>query len=457
MTSQLNRKRVYEEIAATQDDFFAARRDQYLPWIRLLQAATSPEDYMQLQLEIRDHFAGIQVEMADRLKILVADRNELRRLAPQKPQPTDAVAELRRRIEIREQLAVRNNVLLHVLRCVADGMLWRATSYDRALFAVLGTGTRVGRFPAEEGAVAERERAQALWDQGVLPFFNDLTNCLREGDLTVLHSRWPDTDVAVEEVKRDGRQRPNSPQAKRLDAKLALLAHGVNPAADRDTIGTLLRLTVRHQHYLDRLGLLLAQARKDGYAYARPHPALVVSAIDLRWAVEHQHLAGDWMVRAAETVGWTPHDEQHFYNSALLTRMRERRRPSSGYHAPVAIFPLCAEDIIDLLMGFMDYTVVLRVEELLPVFAARRIDVEFASGKDANTTFLRARRNGATITVPAQLREQMLRELMSVDTLVAIVDTLLTRIQRGAPPRPRELVVCDERSSWPSPPIYLAA
>jgi hypothetical protein len=457
MASQLNHKRVYEEIAATQDDFFAARRDQYVPWVRLLQAAASPEDYTRLQLEIRDHFAGIQDGTADRRKILVADRNELKRLAPQKPQPTDAVAELRRRIDIREQLAVRNNVLLHVLRCVADGMVWRATSYDRALFAVLGDGTRVGRLPAEEGAVAERERAQALWDQGVLPFFNDLTNCLREGDLTVLHSRWPDADVAVEEVKRDGRQRPNSPQAKRLDAKLALLAHSVSPLGDLDKISTLSRLTVRHQHYLDRLALLLAQARKDGYAYAQPHPALVVSAIDLRWAVEHQDLAGDWMVRAAESLGWTPHDERHFYNSALVTRMRERRRPSSGYHAPVAIFPLCAEDIIDLLMGFMDYTVVLRVEELLPMFAARRIDVEFASGKDANTTFLRARRDGATVTVPAQLREQVLRELMSIDTLIAIVDTLLTRIQRGAPSSSGQLVFCDERSSWPSAPVYLAA
>ena len=161
-------------------------------------------------------------------------------------------------------------------------------------------------------------------------------------------------------------------------------------------------------------------------------------------------------MRAAESIGWTPQDDRHFYNSALLTRLRDRQR-SSSYFAPLAIFPLCAEDIIALLMGEMDFVVALRVDALVPAFTAKSITVEFATGRDAEKAFLRASRRGATVMLPSHIREQMLRELMTVDTLVALVDSLLTRIQLSVPARAKQLAFCDERSSWPSAPIYLAA
>ena len=87
----------------------------------------------------------------------------------------------------------------------------------------MATGSASDAFRAEEGAIHERSRAQQLWDEGALPFFNDLTNCLREGDLTVLQGELPAVEIAVWEVKADGRPRPRSRQARRLDEKLAAL------------------------------------------------------------------------------------------------------------------------------------------------------------------------------------------------------------------------------------------
>lgn len=121
------------------------------------------------------------------------------------------------------------------------------------------------------------------------------------------------------------------------------------------------------------------------------------------------------------------------------------------------MFPFCAEDVIDLLMGFFDLVVVLRVERLKPDFAARGIEVEFAFGRDAERTFLRATRGTATVTVPAPMREQLLRELTRIETIVAVVDALLNDIEAGAPIGRSRSVVCDERRSWPEPPRYLAA
>lgn len=143
---------------------------------------------MRLQLELRDRFAARQDAMKVRRHDLIVDKAERARLAPLKPQPRAQMQELRRRIVIRERLHLRDTVLQHISRCLADAMVWRATGYDRALFTVLGDGERVGRFPDEAGAKTERDRAQKIWNQRALPFFNDLPNCLRQGDLTVLHS-----------------------------------------------------------------------------------------------------------------------------------------------------------------------------------------------------------------------------------------------------------------------------
>jgi hypothetical protein len=456
MASHLNRKRVYGEIGATQDEFFAERGREFLPLLRRIQRAEAHADYMAAEVELFERFAGSQDGVTEARKNLKADKAELSRLAPLKPQPLRQVRELQEQIAVREQKDIRNEVISHVLRCLADALIWRATGYERAVFAVLGDGIRVGRLSNEEGFTAERARAQEWLDQGMLVFFNDLTNCMRTGDLTIMDRPGVGANITIEEVKRSGPAPSDSRQAKRYERKLKLLQTGFDPHAGENEPQALVRVPVHYRHHLDVLARLMAEARKDGYAQSQPQQALVVSAVDLKWAFEHKDAIGDYAVRAAESIGWTPRDARHFYNSALVTRIRDRRR-SFSYFAPLAIFPLCAEDIIALLMGKMDFVVALRVDALVPAFDAKGIAVEFATGSDAAKDFLRASRGSATVMLPSHVREQMLRELMTVDTLVAMVDFLLTRLQRDAPLSSRRLVFCDEPSSWPSAPVYLAA
>lgn len=90
----------------------------------------------------------------------------------------------------------------------------------------------------------------------------------------------------------------------------------------------------------------------------------------------------------------------------------------------------------------------LRAAALGSAFAARGIEVQIEQGTQAERVFLRARRHGDDLIVPAHLREQMLRELMSVQSFVAIVDEMLTAIHRGAPAEAQRIVVCDEREAW---------
>ena len=97
----------------------------------------------------------------------------------------------------------------------------------------------------------------------------------------------------------------------------------------------------------------------------------------------------------------------------MARRIRERRRAGSATLVPVAAFPLCAEDIVDILMGNMDYTVTLSWTPQSDV-QRQRHRVSFAAGRDAERVFLRARRGPDDIAMPAAVREQMLHELISV-------------------------------------------
>jgi hypothetical protein len=422
MASNLDSKSVFAEIAAMDDAYCDGRRDEFVPLINEMQRASTPRDFMVAQLKLRDTFAGRQAGLDEIRARRTADKAELRRLAPRKPQPRTHVRELSARVAIRSRILLRDDVIQHMTRCLADALVWRAARYDRALFAVAGDGERVGRFPGEDGAKAERDQAQEIWDSGALPFFNDLTNCLRVGDLTVLYE---DGGVPqLREIKRSGRHLAGTRQAERLDRATKLLSDGCAVGADGEVLG-IRRLPITFRHDLEALAVILAQARKVGYAEVQPHAALVVSAVDLTWAADHQEQAGDWTRRAAVARGWAIDDGQHFSESVLVRRLRERRRAGSSYNAPLGIFPICADDIADLLMGRFDFAAVLSVEALRPAFAARRINVEFAKGSEASQTFLRARRDGGEVILPANMRAQMLRELMTVETLVRIVDFLL--------------------------------
>lgn len=54
------------------------------------------------------------------------------------------------------------------------------------------------------------------------------------------------------------------------------------------------------------------------------------------------------------------------------------------------------------------------------------------------------------------LREQLLHELTTRDTLVSVVDELLNALRSGAPDVDR-IVVCDESAAWADASVDIAA
>ena len=114
----------------------------------------------------------------------------------------------------------------HTLRQIGDGIAWRALRYDRRAFTILGEGERVGRLAHGVGRDAELAELGRLWEEeSVFAIHNDLTNCLRRGDLTALRERDAGLDVTLIEVKAGARPE-ETPQLQRLERATELLRQG---------------------------------------------------------------------------------------------------------------------------------------------------------------------------------------------------------------------------------------
>src|ERR1700761_7424978 len=102
MAPRIDQARVFTEIEATQDDYSRERRDEFVPWVRGLQAASTPLEFMRLQLELRDRFAGRQAGIGDVKERLAADKSELKDLVGTDPRPDTTLVDLQERIARRE-------------------------------------------------------------------------------------------------------------------------------------------------------------------------------------------------------------------------------------------------------------------------------------------------------------------------------------------------------------------
>ncbi|HZS61070.1 MAG TPA: hypothetical protein VFA43_17475 [Gemmatimonadaceae bacterium] len=413
-----------------------------------LQRAAATEEWVSLHRDLLIEF-GARQDAADQAlpQMRQQMRREIRELARRTPKPLDEIRARQAVLERvgRQELVARASQ--HTLRQVGDGIAWRALHYDRRAFTVLGEEERVGRLARGVGREAELAELARLWEEeGVFAIHNDLTNCLRHGDLTALRQRDGEIDVTLIEVKA-GPRPGDTPQLQRLARATELLREGrhVNETgAVRITV-----VPAAYETYLDFLTGLIGEARDTGYAWARPHECLLVGAADYRvWGYE----SGEYNARSdseRRRIAWGAEEPETLAWTASMRRMRDRGWSFSSL-APYTIFPLPAEDVADLVMGFVDLAYGLHLPRLERALGRDGITAHVRRAGAGEAVFLEAARRDVRVIVPAHLREQMMVELMSPDALFALVDHVLTLNEE----RPEEaqdgrvVVFADEASVW---------
>jgi len=137
-----------------------------------------------------------------------------------------------------------------------------------------------------------------------------------------------------------------------------------------------------------------------------------------------------------------------FAYSLTGRRIRERH-DNDPWLVPMSLLPLLAEDVADALMGYLEVFSFIDIPRLHSALAAANIEARFASGPLSAEVFLQATVGGRAIVVPATLREQVLAELMHVDSLVALIRHLADVPEERV--RPGEAVMitfADEGAPW---------
>jgi hypothetical protein len=108
------------------------------------------------------------------------------------------------------------------LRAVGDALAWRALAYDRRTIIALSSNNSPGPIAGKSGLPRELGTAVELLNRGSLGLVNDLTNCLRIGDITEVK---PDGSKLLHEVKSNPKAR-TGPQRRRMNAAVEAIMDG---------------------------------------------------------------------------------------------------------------------------------------------------------------------------------------------------------------------------------------
>jgi hypothetical protein len=338
----------------------------------------------------------------------------------------------------------------HLIRAVGDGLAWRALRYDRRAFTVLGEGERIGRLASAIGRDAELTALANLWEQeDQFAIHNDMTNCLRHGDLTAIREADGQMEVTIYEVKAGSSH--DERQIQRLERATELLRTHLDATGGRD--GGTLRVTAvpaPYETYLSALPGLVERAKAVGFDWILPHPCLLVGAVDYR--VWGRGDVDDFTERLGKTraqVGWPGEEPEILDWMSSLRRMRDRRH-SFGSLAPFAIFPLPPEDVADVICGPIELLFSLHLPRLEEALSRDGVSVRVARPPESSTLFLEASRGGRGVTVPPHLREQMMTELVTPDCVFGVIDEIL-KLNEANPSEAydsRIVVFADERQVW---------
>jgi hypothetical protein len=340
--------------------------------------------------------------------------------------------------------------LRHAIRTIADGVAWKALRYDRLAIAVLGQGRRVGKLATGRGLDKELNRIEVYWQHGILALHNDLTNVLRHGDLTIV--RWPaDNELQADVIEvKAGRANPQSAQMRRIADVLAFLQTGSHPTLAQGQPLRALRMPDRYRTHQASLAAVIQRARRHAFAWEAPAACLAIMAVDFDRTRGHEiaKIVEPRHAKMEKHLGWwKPGLAQPFVWSSALQRMTDRHSSVPSI-APVTIFRMPAKDVVDVLLGYVDYVVYLNDRVLEQIFARHGIQVRIARPPESEKTFLLAERGARWVGVPGATRVQMMLELMTSASLVKLVEANLDAAARSTVNENWIVVFADEAAVW---------
>lgn len=403
-------------------------------YVKKLQRVSKPSEYFELHVTLLTRLREQQAALRslERLK----KGTSLGIAALKDGQNFQAIRRSQAALDRFEQQRRSIVALRAVFLQINDGLAWRALDFDRAALCRLGEAQQVTWLTDKIGFEAEVAALREYWDRGFIGLHNDGTTCLRVGDITGITP----TERVIHEIKRSGP--PGSAQLRRIEDATSFLNNG-EEVDSRGRRRQLLQVPTAYETHLDVLGELIREAQRTGYAVDSVGDVFSVAAI------HHRHQGAPPPVDLVEQLAVGMKRSLSF--STLDRRLRDRRG-KTGVAAPFAIYPFPAEDVADLLLGYLDFVTVVDVDAFETSLGTGRYTVSVDPARPIQHRFLTATQRSigpeVSIELPAFRGEQILGEMMTMRSLKGLLDASFDCLARQKPGVVDHIPRQDERAAW---------
>jgi hypothetical protein len=258
------------------------------------------------------------------------------------------------------------------LRCVGDGLAWKALAYERPLIVALGTNRSNPSLSSKKGFACELRVLKDTWEnEGHFAMLHDVTNCLTVGDLTIcsqMHAPWvdrakhtcnPERWVVAEVKNRNGKCMTvrRGKQLDRMQMVVDAVVNGTALVGDDGVPRQLFRSTRQLKTHLRRVAAILEEASNSGHSTRRIQRNWVLSGRAPAQALKSGLSQKDLKTtddRALIEAGFTEGRPRFLLSSADILGL------SRGC-APFSIFPFSPEICAALTCDYLAFLSVLEV------------------------------------------------------------------------------------------------
>jgi len=268
------------------------------------------------------------------------------------------------------------------LRCVGDGLAWKAFSYERHLITALGANRSNPNLFGKEGFGCELTVLKDTWEnEGHFAILHDITNCLSVGDLTTcsqMHAPWvkgakhtcnPERWVVAEVKEEHGQCKTVNRGGKQLDRMAMVVDAVVNgaPLVGEDGVQRkFFRSAEQFKTHLRQVAAVLEEAAITGHSTRRIQRHWVLSARAPAQALKSGLSQKDLNAEADSALGqagFTAGRPRFVISSADILRL------TPGC-APFSIYPFSPEICAALICDYVAFLSVLEITALTEAMLA---------------------------------------------------------------------------------------
>ena len=348
----------------------------------------------------------------------------------------DDKEQIEKEISLIEREILKCKAECRAIRDIADGIVWRLFDYDRATLYEIANRSS-GKHINPDGMEAELAEFAAIFDaRKGIAVFNDLTNFLKLGDITI---RENDGSFEILEVKK-GNTKSN--RITRQKQRMMQTVTFLNFREREEKTGKFIinTLDVRPETFCKNVSRIIEEAEWEGVGVGKIGEHLVVDCTDFLRAEElgldmeklmalrnpAHKLVDDWYKKGDIVQPFSPADTSEFVRN----------------FAPLSIFPLSEGKRVKLmtnsllLITYINPSVVLRYFEQMGWRIVKHPHeyMEEAKREDLPrlSAFVSLKKGNLTVEVPGAWFGRIGYEFLKPRSLLSFLEALLSEGSIGA-------------------------